>query len=294
MKFLRTILVLGRVSNLPTVWTNCMAAWFLAGGTWGAGLGWMMAAGSLLYVGGMALNDAFDAKWDKEHGKDRPIVRGDIAEKTVWILGSIAMLAGAVLAIASGAAWWWVLGLIGAILAYDAFHKRWEGSIFIMGACRMLLFVMAASALTPLPGMIVWMWASALLAYVAGVTLAARGEDMGGTVKGLAVLLLALPVALGLMVVVLEPTALDRVWLEVASRKTWIELGVIGLLLSWLVLSYQRLHKTGSIGGFVASLLAGMVLVDAVAVSSVSLYAASICAVALPLNRLLQRYVPAT
>ena len=32
MAKLRTLLVLGRVSNLPTVWSNCFAGWLLAGG----------------------------------------------------------------------------------------------------------------------------------------------------------------------------------------------------------------------------------------------------------------------
>ena len=27
---LRTLLILGRVSNLPTVWSNCLAGWWLA------------------------------------------------------------------------------------------------------------------------------------------------------------------------------------------------------------------------------------------------------------------------
>src|SRR5260221_167869 len=29
---LRTLLILGRVSNLPTVWSNCLAGWWLGGG----------------------------------------------------------------------------------------------------------------------------------------------------------------------------------------------------------------------------------------------------------------------
>ena len=29
---LRTLLILGRVSNLPTVWLNCLAGWRLGGG----------------------------------------------------------------------------------------------------------------------------------------------------------------------------------------------------------------------------------------------------------------------
>ncbi len=29
---LRSLLILGRVSNLPTVWSNCLAGWLLSGG----------------------------------------------------------------------------------------------------------------------------------------------------------------------------------------------------------------------------------------------------------------------
>jgi len=52
---------LGRVSNLPTVWTNVAAGAVLSGmplypGTMAA----MLLAMSLFYVGGMYLNDAFD------------------------------------------------------------------------------------------------------------------------------------------------------------------------------------------------------------------------------------------
>ncbi|HEY1081657.1 MAG TPA: hypothetical protein VGE29_05310, partial [Prosthecobacter sp.] len=57
----RAWLELARISNLPTVWTNVTAAWLLAGGPWReAALGWLVLAGSLLYTGGMILNDAAD------------------------------------------------------------------------------------------------------------------------------------------------------------------------------------------------------------------------------------------
>ena len=29
----KALLLLGRVSNLPTIWSNCLASWLLAGGT---------------------------------------------------------------------------------------------------------------------------------------------------------------------------------------------------------------------------------------------------------------------
>jgi hypothetical protein len=55
-----TLLRLGRVSNLPTVWTNVLAGAVLSGGDWrNWRLGLMLVAMSSFYVGGMYLNDYF-------------------------------------------------------------------------------------------------------------------------------------------------------------------------------------------------------------------------------------------
>ena len=61
----KTLLRLGRVSNLPTVWTNVLAATVLAGGAWqNARTALVLVAMSLFYVGGMYLNDYFDRAID--------------------------------------------------------------------------------------------------------------------------------------------------------------------------------------------------------------------------------------
>ena len=57
---LSLMLKIGRVSNLPTVWTNVVAGAFLAGvATDTVTLLWLMLAVTLFYTGGMYLNDAF-------------------------------------------------------------------------------------------------------------------------------------------------------------------------------------------------------------------------------------------
>src|SRR5947199_6025840 len=80
----RTLLDLGRVSNLPTVWSNCLAGWLLGGG----GPAWRFAllcfGATCLYVGGMYLNDAFDVEFDREFRRDRPIPSGAISLQAVW------------------------------------------------------------------------------------------------------------------------------------------------------------------------------------------------------------------
>ena len=54
-----TYLKIGRVSNLPTVWTNVLAGAFLSGHAADVPtLLWVMLAITLFYTGGMYLNDA--------------------------------------------------------------------------------------------------------------------------------------------------------------------------------------------------------------------------------------------
>jgi 4-hydroxybenzoate polyprenyltransferase len=76
----RTVLRLGRVSNLPTVWTNALAGAVLAAGVSFAAWPVVTAALalSLFYVGGMWLNDGFDAEVDARERPERPIPAGEI------------------------------------------------------------------------------------------------------------------------------------------------------------------------------------------------------------------------
>src|SRR6266446_8979611 len=125
MSLLRTLLVLGRVSNLPTVWSNCLAGWWLGGGGNIKKLPFLFAGATCLYVGGMFLNDAFDAEFDREYRKERPVPSGRIALETVWGWG-LAWLALGVLSLL------WlgeVTGRLGLVLTlcivfYDALHKQ--------------------------------------------------------------------------------------------------------------------------------------------------------------------------
>ena len=73
---IQVALRLGRVSNLPTVWTNVLAglALTVAGGQAGHVAGTnqiivLMIAMTFFYLGGMYLNDAFDADIDAAEDK---------------------------------------------------------------------------------------------------------------------------------------------------------------------------------------------------------------------------------
>ena len=77
---LKDALTLARASNLPTVWTNCLAAWAINLcvnerirdipewkdlESFDPSLAFFLLLGaSLIYAGGCTLNDAFDQKFD--------------------------------------------------------------------------------------------------------------------------------------------------------------------------------------------------------------------------------------
>src|SRR6059058_5699428 len=90
----RTLLDLGRVSNLPTVWSNCLAGWWLGGGRHAEKLPFLFLGAALLYVGGMFLNDAFDAVFDRQYRPERPIPSGHITRSTVWKWGLYWLVLG--------------------------------------------------------------------------------------------------------------------------------------------------------------------------------------------------------
>src|ERR1700742_2288144 len=91
----RSWLEIARLSNLPTAWSNMLAAWILAGGKWEfAPLAWLLAGGSLLYTGGMILNDAADVRYDRTQRPERPIPSGRIQAWQAWTVGLLGMAVG--------------------------------------------------------------------------------------------------------------------------------------------------------------------------------------------------------
>ncbi|HSY20389.1 MAG TPA: UbiA family prenyltransferase, partial [Candidatus Acidoferrales bacterium] len=142
----RTLLVLGRMSNLPTVWSNCLAGWWLGGGGNYWKLPFLLLGMSILYTGGMFLNDAFDEEFDRQRRSERPIPSGKISAGKVWQLGFAQLAVGILLLLFCGklAAFCAVL-LALTILLYDFTHKFFTESPWIMGACRFWVYVIAGA-----------------------------------------------------------------------------------------------------------------------------------------------------
>jgi len=188
---LGALLRLARVSNLPTVWSNVLAASVLAGGLAPQTLACVLAAMSALYMGGMVLNDAFDRDIDARERPERPLPSGAVAPSTAWMIGGGLLAAGTATLAAFGMQSA-VAGLVlaGAILLYDAWHKGNPLSPVIMGACRALVYIgtAATAGLALSPAVLVA--ALALLLYIVALTEAAkRGAGrIGLLIAGVALL----------------------------------------------------------------------------------------------------------
>lgn len=136
---------LGRVSNLPTVWSNVLAGAVLAGARPApTTLVALALATSLVYVGGMFLNDAFDRGIDVRLGADRPIPCGQIGAGEVFAAGFVLLGAGVLLLAPFGGALRGGLALAAAVILYDVWHKGNPLSPVVMAACRALVYVTAA------------------------------------------------------------------------------------------------------------------------------------------------------
>ena len=92
---LKTLLELGRISNLPTVWSNVLAGIVIAEGVIDLKSTLILIASlSLFYIGGMFLNDAFDTEFDIIEKPERPIPSKKISQKMVFIIGFTLLILG--------------------------------------------------------------------------------------------------------------------------------------------------------------------------------------------------------
>jgi 4-hydroxybenzoate polyprenyltransferase len=147
----RLWLRLGRVSNLPTVWTNTLTGVVLAGGSLQSiQLPMLLIAFTLFYTGGMFLNDAYDREHDRRSRPDRPIPAGLISAHTVFAMGYGMLTIASLIVIGVGRDKGWASAasaavLAGAIVAYDIHHKSNPCGPWIMALCRAFIYTAAAS-----------------------------------------------------------------------------------------------------------------------------------------------------
>lgn len=281
--YLRTLLVLGRASNLPTVWSNCLAGWYLGGGGSFSSFVLLCIGATCLYTGGMFLNDAFDVEFDRQHRPERPIPSGAISLGEVWGFGTGWLVLGSVLLAFFG----WETGfltllLLISILLYDAVHKAIAFSPFLMALCRFFLFLVAASASDlGVTGLAVWS-SFALALYIVGLSYVAKSESTWGPLKYWPCLLLLAPVFLAYLV----------------NQGPYKFIGMLfsGAFLIWVLrnLSFTFWSGEKNIPRTVSGLLAGIVLVDVLAVAGGDFVIFLVFMLLFVATLLFQRFVPAT
>ncbi|HET9832479.1 MAG TPA: UbiA family prenyltransferase, partial [Vicinamibacterales bacterium] len=174
----RAYLLLSRVSNLPTVWSNVLAGYVLAAGVLESPVFVRLALGvSLLYTSGMFLNDAFDYESDTVSRPDRPLPAGDVSVLAAFVVGFVLMIVGELVVASQGlstAPALWSLVLAVAIIYYNVRHKRDVFGPLVMGLCRGLVYCLAASAVAPSLGVAVFVAAAVMTLYVLSLTFIAK------------------------------------------------------------------------------------------------------------------------
>jgi hypothetical protein len=209
---------LGRVSNLPTVWTNVCAGVVLSGAAVSAQLTLLLVISlSLFYVGGMFLNDAFDERFDRRDQPYRPIPAGEVTSAMVFFYGFGLLALGLVILFVIGymtpAGSGWRAPAAGALLAaaivlYDAWHKANPVGPLIMGLCRLLVYLTAGlAAAGALPQRLV-LAAVVSLCYLIGLTYVAKQESLRRVDNVWPLLFLAVPFAYGLPLAIESLTVL--------------------------------------------------------------------------------------
>jgi 4-hydroxybenzoate polyprenyltransferase len=288
---LSVALRLGRVSNLPTVWSNVLTGVALAGSaTADSRLVILVLCLSLFYVGGMFLNDAFDHAFDAKARPERPIPSGQVSAAQVHATGFGMMAVGLVLLawvgygyapltqwrpVAAG------LALAAAIVFYNWHHKDNPLSPLVMGVCRMLVYLTAAVAVAAVIPRPVCVAAVVLLCYLIGLTYAAKQEHLGRIDSFWPLAFLAVPLVYGIHDAPAQPSVVVPLLLLAA----WT------LYALWLL----RRRGPGDVPRAVVSLIAGISLLDAMLLSGAGhMLFAGFAIAAFVVTLALQRWVSGT
>jgi hypothetical protein len=281
---------LGRVSNLPTVWSNVIGALALSGGLSAQpSLLALLAAFSIFYVGGMYLNDAFDRRIDAVERPTRPIPSGQVSARAVFAIGFGALLLGTLIntlvAGSTGASVTRAAGssvvLAGCILLYDVYHKQNPLSPLLMGACRVMIYVAVAYSVNEHLPRPVLFGAAALWCYLIGLTYAAKQEALNRLTRVWPLAFLALPALYGVALALAEP----RVWPFCLLLVGWVS----------YALRFLRQGPSRAVPQAVVRLIAGICLLDAMLIASTGAFGWALLAAAMCLlTRIFQRVVPGT
>ena len=175
-----------RISNAPTVVTGSLVGAAIGASTMpGSAIPvlpmTLVASGTtLLYMGGMVMNDYFDQPIDRRERPGRPIVSGQVRESSALLL-AVTLIAAAVLLLsaASSNAIPWMLLLVSCVTAYNLLHRSAIAGPALMACCRALVPTIAAVACShnQQPDWnLLGFFALPLGVFTLGISIAARNE----------------------------------------------------------------------------------------------------------------------
>lgn len=282
---LPTLLRLGRISNLPTVWTNVLAAAVIAGSAHRVSdILLVELAMTAFYVGGMYLNDFFDRQIDARERPGRPINAGEISAGAVSAIGFGLLAAGVILLIPFGvAAISCGLLLAAMIVLYDLWHKGNAFGPVIMGSCRALVYLGSGAAFSGGTSGGLILGASALAAHVTGLTYAAKQENLNRIDHLWPLAALAVPILISLPAITSEWTVAFSVVLLLAADAAAVRL-------------LAKRSAPDALPRAVSGLIAAICLVDALAIALAggSIVLVVGCVLGYALTRLFQTSIPGT
>ena len=271
---LRTWLQLMRLPTVFTALSNILCGYLI---THSCRIGdlpqqadlWLLLVSSIgLYLGGMVLNDVFDAKLDAVERPERPIPSGRISRNAAALFGGLLMTAGVVAASIAGSNSLLVAAMIvPSVLAYNGYLKSTVAAPLGMGVCRFLNLMLGANAVEGS------MWhskpltvAAALGVCIVGVTWFARNEAGRSSRVGL----------LSGVVVILSGLCLDA-WL--ISKSGFSQPAISGSHMALLLLGLNLLLRTAAaisdpkphrVQRTVGLMLLSIILIDAIVVAGLT------------------------
>jgi len=277
---LKALLATGRVSNLPTVWCNCLVAMLLVLTSTNVGYLDVSIAvfiiASCAYVGGCFLGDAFDVEFDKKHKPDRPIPSGILNKNVVhWL--AISLLLIPYFFLNSDSNRYLYLALFGVIVLYASLHKKTLLlGLPLIGLCRFFLIIFAAGTITETP---IILYASAVCIYTIAFASVARTESSDSPItwrKLLRYTMLALPFT----IIITNPTF---------QIQTLVAIAIYAI---WLIYAFSFIDTNK--GNYVSKCLAGFCLLDACFIAHYGWEWLLICIILFLLSLSLQKIAPAT
>lgn len=231
---------------------------------------WLLLLSSTgLYLGGMVLNDVFDAALDAKERPERPIPSGRISRRAAGILGVTLMAVGIVAA--------WFAGVVAAtgytgfniacllaaaVVLYDAVLKSTLAGPVGMATCRFLNVLLGASCagtwtrIRTGPQMDI---AVGLFVFILGVTWFARNEAGNASRRGL---IAGVAVALAGLGVHLVSMYMNSAHYPPATGAV-IALALIAANIGWRCISAIRINQPVVLQKTVGLMLLNIIFIDA-------------------------------